>query len=132
MFTQATESPPPTSENAPLPVASPIASPTTREPVEKLSNSNTPVGPFQRIVFDSRITFVNIAIDSGPISIPIQPSGTLFTGQYLVLASLANLSAILSSTAKTKFTPFSFAFAMISNAKSNLSSSTIELPILPP
>ena len=44
LFTQATESPPPTRENAPFLVASTMASATAREPDVKLSNSNTPVG----------------------------------------------------------------------------------------
>ena len=57
LFTQATESPPPTSENAPFSVASTIASAIAREPAVKLSNSNTPAGPFQRIVFASLMAF---------------------------------------------------------------------------
>ena len=60
LLTQATESPPPTRENAPFLVASTIASPTEREPWVKFSNSNTPVGPFQRIVLDFLITSANI------------------------------------------------------------------------
>ena len=55
LLIQATESPPPMSENAPLAVALPIASAIAREPAVKLSNSNTPAGPFQRIVFASTI-----------------------------------------------------------------------------
>ena len=41
LFTQATESPPPTSENAPFSVASTIASAIAREPAVKLSVSYT-------------------------------------------------------------------------------------------
>ncbi len=75
LLTQATESPPPTREKAPFLVASTMASPTEREPWVKFSNSNTPVGPFQRIVLDFLITSANIFSDSGPISKPSQPSG---------------------------------------------------------
>ena len=56
LMTQATETPPPTNQNAPFLVASTIASPTAREPSVKFSNSNTPVGPFHRIVLEFLIT----------------------------------------------------------------------------
>ena len=41
-------------------------------------------------------------------------------------------TAATQSEPNTKFTPLALALAMISRAKSNLSSSTIELPIFPP
>ena len=94
LFTQATESPPPTRENAPFLVASTMASATAREPDVKLSNSNTPVGPFHRIVFDFLITSANRASDLGPMSIPSQPSGILSTSQKSVLASFEKSSGV--------------------------------------
>ena len=109
-----------------------MASATAREPDVKLSNSNTPVGPFHRIVFDFLITSANRASDLGPMSIPSQPSGILSTSQKSVLASFEKSSAILASTAKTKFTWLALALLMSSRAKSSLSSSQMELPILPP
>lgn len=100
------KSPPPTSENAPFLVASTIASPTVREPWVKFSNSNTPIGPFQRIVLDSLITLAKISSVLGPMSRPSHPSGISSTAQNWVLASLEKASAILASTASTRFTPF--------------------------
>ena len=132
LLIQATESPPPIKEKAPLAVASAIASAIAREPAVKLSNSNTPAGPFQRIVLAPLIASANALRVSGPASKPSQPSGTSLAGQICVLASLENASAATQSVPKTKFTPFAFALAMISNAKSNLSSSQIDIPIFPP
>ena len=73
------------------------------------------------------MTSAKIFSVSGPISRPSQPSGISSTGQNLVLASLEKESAILASTAKTRFTPFSFAFFTRSRAKSSLSSSQTEI-----
>ena len=47
-FTARTESPPPTSEYALDPA---IARATAVVPAAKLGHSNTPIGPFQKIVF---------------------------------------------------------------------------------
>ena len=105
---------------------------TARDPWIKLSNSNTPVGPFQRIVFEFLITSANNSCDFGPISRPSHPSGISLTFTKSVFALLSNLSAIFASTASTRFTLLFLAFSMSSKAKSNLSSSQIEFPILPP
>ncbi|EJX01976.1 hypothetical protein EVA_09919 [gut metagenome] len=49
-----------------------------------------------------------------------------------MLASFLKSSAILASTANTKFTPLSLAFCINSKARSSLSSSQMDMPILPP
>jgi hypothetical protein len=46
-------------------------------PFEKLSNSNTPIGPFHNIVFALLITFEKSLIDFGPASNPCQSFGML-------------------------------------------------------
>ena len=58
-----------------------MASAIAREPAVKLSNSNTPAGPFQRIVFASLMAFAKSSRVAGPASIPSQPSGMSFDGQ---------------------------------------------------
>jgi len=65
-----------------------------------------------------------------PISIPLQPSGIASEGTYLDSASGANLSAMIEPTGNNKLTPFSSAFSMMDFARSSLSSSQIELPML--
>ena len=84
MFTQATESPPPISENAPFLVASAIASPIAREPAVKASHSNTPAGPFHRMVLAPLIASANAFWLSGPASTPSKPAGTLLAGQLMI------------------------------------------------
>ena len=63
------------------------------------------------------------------MSRPIQPSGIWSESTICHCASSANLLAITLSTGIKKLTPFSFAFAIISFASSNLSGSQRELPI---
>src|SRR5690606_9391748 len=65
--TAAAESPPPT---AVRPADSVSASATVFVPCAKASNSNTPMGPFQKTVAESRMTSANAAAVSGPISRP--------------------------------------------------------------
>ena len=96
----ATESPPPISEKAPFFVASTIASASAREPLAKLSISNTPTGPFHRMVFDSAITFVNASVAFGPMSRPSQPSGMSFDGQIFVSVSFLNSLPQTASSAR--------------------------------
>ena len=132
LFTQATESPPPTSEKAPFFVASTMASAIAFEPLAKLSNSNTPAGPFQRMVLAGRIALRNAITESGPASMPSQPSGISITEHTCWLASLENLSPATQSVPSTRFTPFCLASSMMWRARSSLSFSTIESPILPP
>ena len=132
LLMQATESPPPINENAPFLVASAMASAMAFEPPVKLSNSNTPAGPFHRIVLAFTIAALNASRLAGPASSPSQPSGMLLAGHTCVLASFLKSSAAMQSVPNTRFTPFSCAFLMMSRARSSLSSSQIDLPILPP
>jgi hypothetical protein len=48
-------------------------------PLAKVGNSKTPSGPFQRMVFDAKITSLKFSNDFGPASSPCQPSGICFT-----------------------------------------------------
>nr|AAA17118.1 B1496_F1_41 [Mycobacterium leprae] len=71
----AAESPPPTTLKAPLPVTATIASATPLVPAAYAGNSNTPIGPFQKMVEALDNNVANRLTDSGPISSPINPSG---------------------------------------------------------
>ena len=132
LLIHATESPPPIRENAPFAVASAMASAIAFEPPVKLSNSNTPAGPFQRIVLASLIASLKSSRVLGPASIPSSSSGILFASQTCVFASLEKSSAAIQSTPRTRFTPFSFAFFIMSRARSSLSFSQRDFPIFPP
>ena len=95
------ESPPPIRENAPFfSVASTTASAMAFVPLAKFSNSNTPIGPFHRMVFEFFTTSANALIDSGPMSRPSQPSGISPLATTCVLASFENASAQRLSTGK--------------------------------
>ena len=120
------------SEKAPSAVALAIASAIARDPSANLSNSNTPAGPFHRMVLAPSIAAAKALRDAGPASMPSQPSGMSFTGQICVLASFEKASAATQSMPSTRFTPLALALAMMSSASCSLSSSQIELPILPP
>ena len=109
-----------------------MASAIAFEPPAKLSNSNTPAGPFQRIVFAPSIAAANDLRVSGPASKPSQPSGIAPAGQTCVLQSFLKSSPAMQSVPRTKFTPFSLAFFITSSATSSLSSSQIDLPMCPP
>ena len=91
LLTQATESPPPMSEKAPSAVASAIALPIARLPSQKLSNSNTPAGPFQRMVLAPLMALAKFFCASGPASRPSQPSGIALDGNTFWLASLLSV-----------------------------------------
>jgi hypothetical protein len=69
-------------------------------PFENFSISKTPIGPFQRIVFDFSITSEKILIELSAISSPIHPSSTASTAVTLVFASFSNLSAFRLSTGR--------------------------------
>ena len=70
LLTAATESPPPTKENAPFCVLSEMYLPNSLVPFQKLENSKTPKGPFHRMVFEFKTTSLNFNNDFGPASIP--------------------------------------------------------------
>lgn len=58
----------------------------TSVPAANFSISNTPIGPFQMIVFEVSNASLNVFIESGPISKPIQPSGILDDGTVCKIA----------------------------------------------
>ena len=101
-------------------------------PLAKLGISNTPIGPFHKIVFDLSNTDLIFSRVLGPASNPSQPSGIAFTGTTCVLALLSKASAATTSIGKCTSTPLALALARISSARSSLSSSQIELPTFPP
>merc|ERR1740129_2070153 len=68
-------SPPPMTVTTPEPVTSTTLSIIDFVPLSKLFISNTPIGPFQMIVFDFAIAAAFFAIDSGPQSRPMKPAG---------------------------------------------------------
>ena len=127
-FKAAIESPPPTIEIAPFSVAAATAFATSRVPFANASNSNTPTGPFQIIVFAPSSAFTYSFEVSGPESSPCQSSGHWSTGTTLWFASAANLSATTKSTGRTTFTPFFSAFSRRPFARSILSGSQRDLP----
>jgi hypothetical protein len=63
------------------------------------SISNTPSGPFQSTVFALASSFLKSSMVFGPMSRPIQPSGTSAT--TCVFAAASNLSAATWSTGRT-------------------------------
>ena len=52
-----------------------MASATPLVPAANAGNSNTPIGPFQKMVLALDSSAVNRFTDSGPMSRPILPSG---------------------------------------------------------
>merc|ERR1719343_189526 len=76
-------SPPPITVTAPLPVTSTILSIIDLVPASNLPISKTPIGPFHTIVFDLAMAAAFLAIDSGPQSKPMKPSGTPAPGAVI-------------------------------------------------
>merc|ERR1711971_1274891 len=68
-------SPPPMTETAPFSVAPTTASMRDLVPASNLPISNTPIGPFQIIVFDASTAALFNSLDLGPQSNPMKPSG---------------------------------------------------------
>ena len=87
-------------EKAPFEVASATFLAIVSVPLLKLVISNTPIGPFHRIVLDSSMTRENASIAFGPISKPIQPSTMLSELVVLIFALLEKLSATTLSTGR--------------------------------
>mmetsp|Transcript_4594 Transcript_4594/g.11198 ORF Transcript_4594/g.11198 Transcript_4594/m.11198 type:complete len:250 (+) Transcript_4594:146-895(+) len=128
--TAATESPPPMMVMAPLEVdSSARVSAMSKVPLANFSNSKTPMGPFQMMVLQSASSSWIILVESGPLSRPIQPSGMDSTETVWMLASLSNLSAMMTSVGRMSLTPLALALASSSLASSILSSSTREEPV---
>ena len=130
--TAATESPPPMMDVTPCFVRSARVWAIASVPAANLSNSNTPIGPFQITVLHSARACWNIFTESGPISKPIPSDGMFSTLTVWALASAANLSATTTSVGNSKSTPRSFALASKDLASSSLSSSTKDLPTFKP
>ncbi|MCY1533556.1 hypothetical protein D9M68_688920 [compost metagenome] len=128
----AAESPPPISEKAPFSVAATTAWAMAFVPFSKFSISKTPIGPFHRMVFESFIIVEKREIVLLPISSPIHPSGICPASASFLAASLSNLSAITLSTGSMSCTPLAFAFSISSRHKAMRSSSSKEVPIVPP
>ena len=82
----------------------------------KLSNSNTPMGPFHTTVPAPRTAPQNVLLVSGPISMPSQPSGMAMVLTTWRWASLEKSSAATVSVGSSSCTPFFLAFSIISRA----------------
>src|SRR5229473_618904 len=89
-WTAATESPPPTIEMAPLSVAAATALATSSVPLAKMGISNTPMGPFQTMVFAAAIFWRKVSMVFGPMSRPIHPSGVAETETVCAAVSALN------------------------------------------
>mmetsp|Transcript_12624 Transcript_12624/g.17406 ORF Transcript_12624/g.17406 Transcript_12624/m.17406 type:complete len:230 (-) Transcript_12624:818-1507(-) len=125
----ATESPPPIIVIAPFSLdKSAKISTSPNVPFAKASNSNTPMGPFIITVLQSDKNSFCAAVDSGPLSRPIQPSGIASAGTTCVLASAAKASATIISDGNRISFPSSSALAITSLAVSTKSSSTRDVP----
>merc|ERR1719461_826116 len=72
---QVAVSPPPMIVQPPAEVSATTLSIKALVPLAKLSNSNTPAGPFQTISLALAMTSAKSSLDLGPQSSPIQPSG---------------------------------------------------------
>ncbi|SIA25119.1 Uncharacterised protein [Mycobacteroides abscessus subsp. abscessus] len=70
-----------------------IASATPRVPAANAGNSNTPMGPFQKMVLALDNTAANRFTDSGPMSRPILLSGIASAATISEGESAANSSA---------------------------------------
>merc|ERR1712193_404575 len=68
-------SPPPMTETAPFSVAPTTASIRVFVPASNFPISKTPIGPFQIMVFDASTAALFNALDLGPQSNPMKPSG---------------------------------------------------------
>ena len=101
-------------------------------PFAKLLNSKTPIGPFHKIVLALLTTTEKFSLDCGPASKPCQSLGIeLILCTFLSPLSENSLEHT-TSTGRCTVIPFCFAFSRIDIARSNLSSSHIELPMFPP
>mmetsp|Transcript_75016 Transcript_75016/g.189645 ORF Transcript_75016/g.189645 Transcript_75016/m.189645 type:complete len:206 (-) Transcript_75016:97-714(-) len=108
-------SPPPITVTAPAAVTSTILSIMALVPCSKLAISNTPIGPFQMMVLDLAMASSFLAIDCGPQSRPMKPSGTPeLRSAVLISPPSPNSDEQTKSTGRTISTPFSFALSIIS------------------
>mmetsp|Transcript_19365 Transcript_19365/g.33228 ORF Transcript_19365/g.33228 Transcript_19365/m.33228 type:complete len:254 (-) Transcript_19365:571-1332(-) len=129
----ATESPPPMMVMAPFSlVKSARMSTIPKVPFSKAFISNTPMGPFMMTVLQSERNSFCSAVEAGPLSNPIHPSGMASAATTWVLASAAKLSATTMSEGRRISFPLASALARTSLAVSTKSSSTREVPTLRP
>ncbi len=83
-------------------------------PVSNLAISNTPMGPFQMIVWEPRITSLLSLMLSGPQSSPMKPAGMPLAAVAVVISpSSPNLLEMTKSTGSVMVTPLALASAMI-------------------
>ncbi len=87
-------------------------------PAANGGSSNTPIGPFHSTVAARRTRSAYAAAAAGPISRPIQPSGTASVGTTCVRASAANASAATVSSGSRSVQPCSAARACARRAVS--------------
>mmetsp|Transcript_96630 Transcript_96630/g.255214 ORF Transcript_96630/g.255214 Transcript_96630/m.255214 type:complete len:209 (+) Transcript_96630:89-715(+) len=108
-------SPPPMTVMTPAAVAWTTASMSFFVPASNLDISNTPIGPFHRMVLDAATAAAFISTDLGPQSRPMKPSGmpSSFVAA-LISPSSPNFEEITKSTGSTISTPSFLAFSMIS------------------
>mmetsp|Transcript_73491 Transcript_73491/g.195363 ORF Transcript_73491/g.195363 Transcript_73491/m.195363 type:complete len:243 (-) Transcript_73491:351-1079(-) len=127
------ESPPPMMPRPPFCVSSATASRSALVPLEKLSNSKTPAGPFQTTVLELMTVSRNSSMDLGPQSMPSQPSGmpsSLVT--ILISCSFLKSWPQAQSTGSTISTPLALAFSISLGASSAPFLSKSDLPISMP
>src|SRR6476660_1601181 len=115
-FSARIESAPPTTEN---PSAPATASATALVPAAKRGHSNTPMGPFQKMVFARKSSAPKRSRVSGPMSRPSQPSGSSSNELTVDAASASNAAAATTSVGST-------------TSKSSAFSSRSSSAILPP
>mmetsp|Transcript_73480 Transcript_73480/g.195277 ORF Transcript_73480/g.195277 Transcript_73480/m.195277 type:complete len:210 (-) Transcript_73480:862-1491(-) len=118
---------------APPSVTSTILSIIRLVPASNAPISNTPIGPFQTIVFDFAMAASLSSMDFGPMSRPRKPSGTpLSRSPFWISPSSPNLELHTKSTGNTISTPFFFAFSMIPGTSLEPGSSKRDAPISQP
>ncbi len=98
----ASESPPPATLNA---GAAAIAAAMPSVPAANGASSNTPMGPFHRMVLASATIAENDATVRGPMSSPIRPAGIDRASTIWVSASAAISGAATTSTGSATVTP---------------------------
>ena len=90
------------------------------------------IGPFHTTVRHWPSASLNSAIDAGPMSRPIHPSGIASTLTICDAASASNLSATTTSVGSRNLTPLASAFRISWAASGTNSSSTMLAPTLLP
>ncbi|MOA14302.1 hypothetical protein D3C78_1343990 [compost metagenome] len=102
-------SPPPAMENAAL---SAIAWASTLVPLPNWSNSNTPTGPFHRMVFDDFSSSAKLAAVCGPMSRIMSSAATSAMALTVASALSANSLATTTSTGSGTLTLAAMALAV--------------------